>query len=241
MSYAGINPIVGNQQVAFYGLPDTTAREKTGTIQMFVDPYWGGLEVMYVRAGGSIRQFGGVVVTPVVATSAIRYDATEVPNTANLGRPVYVALTSMTVGQFGWVALSGMIPINCTADIAADTAFGIVAVGQFGAIANGKQVLNARSILSSTATVVKVGNANAGSKLLQISGADGWFIGAYLSGTGVASGATIVDIDPSGTQVTMSAVSTALINGNVTATYNNATVYYNVAILNRSFAQGQTT
>jgi hypothetical protein len=76
---------------------------------------------------------------------------------------------------------------------------------------------------------------------LQVSGDAGWFIGAYLSGTGVAAGATITDIDPSGTQVTMSAVATAAINGTVTATYNNGTIFYNVVKINNPIAQGAIT
>jgi hypothetical protein len=82
---------------------------------------------------------------------------------------------------------------------------------------------------------------DSGSTKLQIPSADGWFIGAYLSGTGIAALTTVVDIDPSGTQVTLSVATTAIINGTVTATYNNATVFYNVAHINRALAQGPIT
>jgi hypothetical protein len=239
MTYANIDGIVGNQQIAPFGLPDTTSRQAAGTLLAAVDNYWGGGEFLYVKAGGSIRQYGLVVVTPAVASGAFAYTATETPNTANLGRMLGVAMTPMTTGQFGWICVGGIVPVNCSASVAADTAFGIAAAGQGGAIGNGKQVLNARIIQAATATVVKTGVANSGSTQLNVSGADGWFIGAYLSGTGVGSGATITDISPDGTTVTMSLVSTAAINGSVTATYNNATIYYNIAHVNRPFAQGQ--
>jgi glycerol uptake facilitator-like aquaporin len=62
-----------------------------------------------------------------------------------------------------------------------------------------------------------------------------------LSGTGIAAGTTITDIDPSGTQVTLSAVTTAAVNGTVTATYNNGTIFYNVAHINNPIAQGAIT
>ena len=120
------------------------------------------------------------------------------------------------------------------------TTFAIAAAGQGGALGNGKQVLNARIVVASTQTVAKANSfANSGSTRLRVSSADGWFAGAYLSGTGIAASCTVSDIDPSGTIVTLSAATTAAVAGTVTATYNNATVYYNVAHVNRPFAQGQ--
>lgn len=242
MAYSVIDHIVGTPQLTPFNLPDTTARAAPGLIVNAVDPYWGGGEFIYVKAGGSIRQYGLIVITQTFASGQVVYTATEAPNTANLGRMLGVAMTVATSGQFFWACIGGVVPVNSSAAVAADTAFGIAAAGQAGAIANGKQILNARVVVASTQTVAKANcTANSGSLLLNVPSADGWFIGAYLSGTGVASGATVTDIDPSGTRVTMSAVSTAAIAGTVTATYNNATVYYNVAHVNRPFAQGQVT
>jgi hypothetical protein len=240
MGYSSQGPI-GYQQVAFRGLPDTTARYRTGIMMDVSENYLGGAEVIYVKANGTIRMGGLVVLTPALGSGIYSFLATEVPNTANLGRPLYVAMTSMTTGQFGWCIASGLAYVNSTASVAADVAIGIVAAGQGGAVAAGKQINNARCAAPATTTVAKTGFANAGSLILQIPSDEGWFIGAYLSGTGVASGATVVDIDPSGTQVTMSAVSTAIINGTVTATYNNSTVFYNVVHVNRAMAQGPIT
>ena len=76
---------------------------------------------------------------------------------------------------------------------------------------------------------------------LQVPNSDGWFVGAYLSGTGIAAATTVSSIDPSGRFVTLSVVTTAAVSGSVTATYNNATIFYNVAHLNRPFAQGAIT
>lgn len=232
---------VGNQKVAFNGLPDTTQRHVTGIMADVVDPYYGGAEVVYVKANGTIRMGGLVVLTHALVSGAYVALATEVPNTANLGRPVYVAMTSMTTGQFGFVMQSGLAPVNSTSSIAADTAIGIVAAGQGGTVAAGKSILGSRVIAPATTTVAKTGVANNGSLTLAISGSDGWFIGAYLSGTGIAATTTVVDIDPSGTQVTLSLATTAAVNGTVTATYNNATVYYNLTHLNRPQAQGPIT
>jgi len=241
MSAASLS-IVGNQQVAFYGLPDTTQRHALGTTITLGDPYWGGFEAIYVYSTGTIRQGGIITITPTFQTNKWRWDAAEVPNTANLGKSVYVAPVSSTAGQYFWAINYGIVPVNCTASVAADTAFGIVAAGQGGAIANGKQVLNARVIAPATTTVAKTNcTANSGSTRLSVPSVDGWFAGAYLSGTGIAALTTVTDIDPSGNIVTLSVATSAAVTGTVTATYNNATVYYNLAFIDRPLAQGQVT
>jgi len=233
---------IGYQQISPFNLPDTTARQTPGTIVTASDPYWGGGEFMYVKANCSIRQFGLVVITPTVASNQVVYNATEVPNTANLGRTLGVAMVAASSGQFLWVCIGGVVPVNCSASVAADTTFGIAAAGQGGANSAGKQILNARVALAASTTVAKAGcTANSGSTKLLIPNADGWFAGAFLSGTGIAAATTVTDIDPSGTIVTLSTATTAAVNGTVTATYNNATVFYNVAHINRPFAQGAIT
>lgn len=241
MPYSSLSGPVGHEQVALFGLPDTVQGVQMGLAGIFVDPYWGGAEMIYVRANGIIRMGGLVVITPAVSGGAYQFNATEVPNTANLGRSLYVAMTPMTVGQFGWVCQSGVVPVNSNASVAADTTFGIAAAGQGGANGAGKQVLGGRVAVAATATVAKQGVAANGSTRLQVSGDAGWFIGAFLSGTGIAALTVITDIDPSGTQVTLSVATTAAVNGTVTATYNNATIFYNVAHINRPFAQGAIT
>jgi hypothetical protein len=241
MPYSSLSGPVGHQQVALFGLPDTTQRVQYGLVGDFMDPYWGGCQAIYVKANGTIRMGGLCVVTPAVSGGQVQYLATEVPNTANLARSAYVAMTPMTTGQFGWLACSGVVPVNSSAAVAADTSFGIAAAGQAGAVAAGKQVLGGRVVIASSATVAKQGVAANGSNRLQITGDAGWFIGAFLSGTGIAAGTTITDIDPSGTQVTLSANTTAQVNGTVTATYNNGTIFYNVAHINDAMYQGAIT
>lgn len=232
--------VVGQQPIAPFILPDSTARHASGLIVMGTDPYWGGAEFRYMRANGAIRQFGLCVITPAVVAGAYRYEATEVPNTAGLGRAIAVAMTVMSAGQFGWFMVTGVVPVNCNASVAADTTFAIAAAGQGGALAAGKQIVNARVIVAAAATVAKANStANSGSLQLTVSGSDGWFAGIYLSGTGIAAGTTVVDISPDGRTVTLSAATTAAVSGTVTGTYNNATVFYNVAHINRAFAQGQ--
>lgn len=233
---------MGQPAIAPFGLPDTVARATSGNVVTGADPYWGGGEFIYARANGSIRQFGICVMSPVVVAGAYRYEATEVPNTANLGRSICIAMTVMTVGQFGWFMMKGVTPVNCQAAVAADTSFGIAAAGQGGAVTAGKQVLGGRIVVASTQTVAKVGcAANSGSLQLAIPSSDGWFTGIYLSGTGIAANTTVVDITPDGKIATLSLATTAAVNSTITGTYNNATVFYNVAHINRPIAQGAIT
>ena len=229
----------------FSGLAlDTTPKMQTGALLQAVDNWWGCGEFIYARAAGTIRQFGLVVLTPVFDSTlnTWRYDATEVPNTANLGREVLVAMNAMTSGQYSWFQVSGISPVNCQASVAADTTFGIAAAGQGGANSAGKQLLGGRVIAAGATTVVKANCiAPSGSNQLNVPNAEGWFVGAYLSGTGIAGGTTVTAISADGRTVTLSAVTTAAVAGSVTATYNNGTVFYNVARFGRMFAQGAIT
>lgn len=243
--FASVDALVGSPQVQFQGITvDTTPRVQPGQIITAVDNWWGAGEFIYARAAGTIRAFGLCVITPVFDSTlgSWRFDVTEVPNTANLGRMLAVAPCALSSGQYTWFQISGLTPVNCSASVAADTTFGIAAAGQGGANGAGKQVLNARIAAAATTTVIKAGcTAPLGSNTLQVLNSDGWFVGAYLSGTGIAAGTTVSSIDPSGRFVTLSAVTTGAVAGAITATYNNATVFFNVAHLNRPFAQGAIT
>lgn len=241
MPYANSHGVVGNQQIALFGLPDTTARALPGQVLQATDNYFGGAEFIYAKAGGTIPMAAACAIVVTVASGQAVFTASAIGNTANLACPVYFAMTPMTVGQFGWFCMEGVTPVASGASVAADTSLGITAAGILGAVAAGKQILGLRNMLPATTTVAKAGVANNGSKLLTVSSADGWFIGAFLSGTGIAASTLIVDIDPSGTQVTLNNATTAAVNGTVTATYNNATIFYNVALYNRPFAQGAIT
>lgn len=240
--FRSVDPLVGHQRIDVFGLPDTTQRLDYGLINLFTSIFWGGIEATYVQANGSIRMGGLVAITPILSGGRLVYQAAEIPNTANLGKAVQVALTSMTNGQYGWVGISGCLPVNCTASVAADTGVGIAGAGQAGAISAGKQILGMRSVVPATQTVVKNGCfANNNSLQLFVPNTDGWFIGAYLSGTGIAATTTVVDVDPSNNIVTLSLATTAAVNGAVTATYNNGTVFFNVCHFNTPIAQGQIT
>jgi hypothetical protein len=223
-----------------------------GYIVEATDEVWGPGEFIFARAGGTIPHRALCTLTPVWNATSRFYDwvATSVPNTANLGKMVGVcvaeplngAVNALVVDQFGWFMITGLTPINGTASVAADTAFGITAAGQVGANSAGKQVLNARVVTPATQTVVAVSVAGAsGGNTIQLDRTEGFFVGGYVSGTGVGAAAIISAIDRMKNTITVSVVNSAAVTGNVTVTYNNATIFYNVAQLNRAFAQGAIT
>lgn len=221
------------------------------------DPVWGPGEFIFAKAGGTIRLRGLCTLLPVWNATNRNFDwnATEAPNTTLLGKMVGVcmseqgsvgAVNALTIGQFGWFMISGLSPINGTATVAADTAFGIVAAGQVGALAAGKQILNARVVTPATQTVVVASvDGVSGASTFRVANADGFFVGGYLSGTGVGASAICQAIDRTtvsgAVTITASVANSAAVTGNVTITYNNATIFYNVAHLNRAFAQGAIT
>lgn len=241
--YANLIPLAGTPPMGNLGQVNPNPNlTPPGIVAQAVDPWWGGGEMVWGRANGAIRAMGLCVLLPVFTTNAFRYDATEVPNTANLGRTLCVAQQAMVAGDFGWFQISGITPVDCQAAVAVDTSWGIAAAGQGGANSAGKQVLNSRIVQASTATVVKTGcvvkGPAVGALQIVVPNSDGWFPGVFLSGTGIAALTRVTSIDSSGRIVTISVATTAQV-GSVTATYNNATIFYNVAHLNRAFAQGR--
>lgn len=242
--YASFSGIVGSQPAGFRNLAqDTSVRMEQGMILNAVSNYWGSAELQWGRATAAIRAQGLCTIQPVFDTAlgSWRYDMTEAAATGNTGRPLAVAMGSFTTGQYGWFMISGVTPVNCNAAVAAGTTFGLAAVGQGGANVAGRQVLGGVITGVSSTTVVKTQcQAPVGSNQLQVGNSEGWFVGAFLSGTGIAAGTTVAGIDPSGRIVTLSAATTAVV-GTVTATYNNATIFYNVAHINRPTLQGAIT
>ena len=215
-----------------------------GTILQGQDTFWGGGEYVYCKATTTIVSQALCIIVATYDSTLKKWiwEATPCPNTANLGQTVGIATTTAADNDYLWLQIAGVTPVNCNANLAAAASIGVVAAGQGGAEAAGKQILNARVCGASSTTVAKANcTALSGSKELRVTNSDGWFIGLYLSGTGITTGSTVADISPDGKIVTLSAVTSAAVNGTVTGTYNNSTVFYNVVMLNRPFLQGQVS
>lgn len=248
-SAAGQYPVIGIQPVGNFSNAVEVATATSGytplipvgTVLNVVDPYWGNLKVIRLKIPTSTAVSVGNIA---IYDNAYQY--TAVPNTANLGQPVAFSLSSVasnaTYVQYAWFAQAGTTPVLCGASVAANTAFGITAAGKGGAIANGKQILNARVQVAATTTVAKTAQTTNGSPIIRVSVADGWFVGLPISGTGIPASTTISAIDGDNRTVTMSANATATGGVTVTGTYNDGSSnYWNVVTFNDPFAQGQIT
>lgn len=220
--------------------PDTTQRFPLNYICDAVDPFWGFGTFVYGKAAAALSK-GNVVVQQVTLGT---YD--KVPNTANLGINVLVAMNSMAINTFGWFMKSGLAVIATNATVAANAAIGITAAGVIGAFAAGKQLVGAQNLKAATATqaLTNVGTTN-GSAVLKTNGYDGWFVGMALSGTGIPASTVVAKLDPDGRTVyTGSAIgtvgdknSTATGTVTVTGTYTG----FGLAAVDAPFAQGQIT
>jgi hypothetical protein len=151
---------------------------------------------------------------------------------------VYQGNVAITTGQYGWFQMTGRSPITGGSSIAADTAVGRAAAGLLAASGAGVQILGARNVTPATQTVVSAGQGAAGDSKINLASTAGFFVGGYLSGTGVGAAAIVTAVDPLGRFVLASVVNSAAVTGNVTITYNNAVIFYNVVEMNRIYAQG---
>lgn len=233
--------------------PDSTARlPGGGGVIQAVDPYWGGGEFIYALFTAAVRAKALCQFAPAynAVMNSWQMVATEAGNVGNTGRSVGVAVLPAAANTWGWVQVTGISPVNSTAAVAASVPVGVAAVGQAGAQTAGKQVIGALTVATAASSALtKVTQAlgtqyqanTAGSNLISVANTDGWFVGGYVSGTGIAAGATVVAIDVSETIVTLSANNTAQVTGNATFTYNNGAVFFNVIMLQRPEVQGAIT
>jgi hypothetical protein len=217
-----------------------------GQRAIMVDPIWGPGEFIFAKAGGAIRQFGLCTITPTLNATTRCYEPTaaEVANTANLAGPVYVAQCAgaMAANQYGWFMVSGLTPINGTATVAAGSPVGITAAGQVGASSAGKEVQGAVSVVGAATTLVKASVSGvSGDTKIQLANVDGLFVGGYVAGTGVGASAIISAIDYINNVITVTVANSAAVTGNVTMTPNNATIFYNVCLIEAPSAQGRIT
>ena len=266
--YAGARPLqeyflgandVGNPDfgAGYNGPGSVPPAMPPGAIVAGFDNYWGGVEFQYCYFNSAVSPWTPVTITPSSALVAGRivFVAAAVANTANQSRPMGVAIALQAAGQYGWVAVSGLVPALSTASVAANTPVGITGAGTLGASSAGKEIENAVSILPATTTVTKNVLTQANSAVVLVTGnntIDGLFIGAAVSGTGIPAGAVVGTIDPDGRRFTMyagpgvsagSSLANATASGGITltGTYNDGTNYYNILQLNRPFCQGRIT
>lgn len=236
--YASLD-IAGNQAINDWFTPDTVQRFGLNMEMEAYDPFWGYGAFVYGKAAAALVK-GNVVVQQTTLGS---YD--KVPNTANLGQNILVAMNSMAIATFGWFIKSGLAVYATNATVAANAAIGIAAAGVLGTNAAGKQILSCTNLKSATATqaLTNVLTTN-GSSTLVTSGFDGLFVGMALSGTGIPAASLVAKLDPDGRTVYMgSAIGTidklATASGSITLT--GTYTGYGLGMLDGAFAQGAIT
>jgi len=234
-SYIGYPPIENVVPVPTnppFGLPISP-----GFLARAEDPVWGPGEFVFGRAGAGIRLAALCQSLPVwdATNKVFTFNMIESTATANASRPyyIYVGNTALTTGQYGWFMTTGRYPVNSTSSIAADTQFSHGA-GQAVVAAATTGVDGGIVITPATNTVVAAAiSGTLGSNQIFLSSTAGFFPGVYLSGTGVGTNAICTFVDPLGKYILASVVNSAAVTGNVTATYNNATIFFNVVETNR--------
>ena len=152
MAYVPSTPIAGIQPIAS---TSSTANHPYGAVINASDTTYGGGTFVYLKGVTS------TVVGSVVSYNLLTGATTLVPNTANLGAPLAVAMAACTTGLYGWYQVGGTAVIKKTG-VKVNPAVKLYLSGTAGRLmstaASGKQVLelitsNAATVASATSTV----------------------------------------------------------------------------------------
>lgn len=235
-----IDSIAGMKSIDQMHDNDNTLRmTNTGLIVSAFSPTWGGGEFVWVRFTTDVRAKGLVSVDAAGENNIWIMTAQEITNAAAMGRPVGVSVLPATAGQFGWVQISGVTPVNAISAITPG-GIGIGAVGQAGPITGGKQINNFRCVGLTSRTIVRTATeGRQGENSFKVNGTEGWFVGGFVSGTGIPAGAFITDIAIDEKTVTISANLTGSVSGDITMGLTNGTIFYPIAMLQRPGTQAQ--
>lgn len=239
--FAPIHPIANFQSLGDWFIPDTMQRWGLNMKIDCMDPFWGYGEFIYGKAASANIVKGSVCVQQ--AANLGTYDL--VPNVANQGFPLVVALQTMALATFGWFQKAGLAVYAMNATVAAGAAVGITAAGVLGANTAGKQMLGVTHVKSQLATVVltNVQTVNGLPRLLS-NGYDGLFVGVALTGVGIPANTVVGKLDPDGRTIYMgSAIGLTDRNATATgaATVTGTLTGFGVGHVESPFAQGAIT
>jgi hypothetical protein len=229
--------LMGATAVA-YGLADTEQKFPLGTRMHAVAQDQSSVANVLSGGGGEFIycQVGGAVACGApVSMDSLTWTITALAATANAAVAVGIAANRFTAsGQFGWVQVAGQAPVVNNGTFAAAANVFKQAAGVLSTTAAaGLQILGMRSIVAAAATFTKTQTKTVnGSAVIKVPNTDGIFAGLAVSGTGIAA-STVLDIDPGGNLVTLSAACTA--NGSVTATFT----YTNLGGVMMNYPHGQ--
>lgn len=132
----------------------STQQLPTGTLFSGGDPGLGYGEFIYVQGNGTVNAGDWVQLTEALASGVITMQASQWGGTANSGKTLGVALSTLTGSLYGWVQLYGNAIANCSGTVAAGDGvfFNATAQVKSAAVAS-KQVLNAQASAANNATI----------------------------------------------------------------------------------------
>ncbi len=140
MVYTCIENRLGVQPIADI---NTVAQHTPGTIVRAQDPTYGTGEFVYLKGVASTVLGNTVIWDPVANTTTL------CPSTANLARPIAVAMAACTASYYGWYQFEGAAVIK-KVGIAVSPNVAIyqsLTAGRVSSTAStGKQILGARTI-----------------------------------------------------------------------------------------------
>lgn len=201
-----------------------------------VDPTFGWGQFVYAKlASGTIAQPGRIVQLDG------SFQISDNPNTANQGAPLFVSKAKMdasVAAVYGWVQRAGVAPVQSGTIAGTGAAYFAAAGTVSSTLTAGKQILNAKILQQPTYAITKSVRTQNGSTKLVVPSLDGLFIGMAVSGTGIAGGTTIADLE-SGDNMSIVLSAAATATGTVTGTFT----YTGFGLLqfDAPFAQGIIT
>ena len=130
------------------------------------DPVYGAGVFIYVKGSGTINAGDVVELSPSLTSGVLTTQAVEWVGTANSGKPLGVALSTLTGSLYGWVQVQGTALVNISGTVAAGDRVFWQAAGIVSSTAvAGKQMLNAVAATANNAVVGVNGGTAIGAAL----------------------------------------------------------------------------
>ena len=161
MAFVALNDILGEVDLSIVdtagpGFQNLVTGTGSGRMNFYsqvvpgYDPNLGGGEFMYLRYSGTIALGTVCEVTPSLTSGVIIQNATAWAGTAITGRPLAVAVSSGTVGQFGWFQVQG----NAITTVQGAPAAGNPAYWQAAGVVSPTVVISKQMVNANFATAV---------------------------------------------------------------------------------------
>ena len=161
MAFVALNDVLGEVDLSIVdtagpGYQNLVAGTGSGRMNFYsqvvpgYDPNLGGGEFMYLRFSGTIALGTTCEVTPSISGGVIIQNATAWAGTVVTGRPLAVAVSAGTVGQFSWFQVQG----NAIATVQGAPAAGGPVYWQAAGVVSPTGVISKQMVNANFATAV---------------------------------------------------------------------------------------